>query len=159
MKFLPHPFASLGLFVLWLALAQSLSPGHFAVAALVALAGGRTLTLLDAPRARIRRPSAIVTLAARLVVDMVASNVATLRAILAKDAARPDFLDVPIGLRDPYALAALSIVVTCTPGTIWVEFDDVKGVLTLHVVDLKDAAQMRTFIQQRYEAPIREIFE
>ena len=87
------------------------------------------------------------------------ANLATLRSILSARPPRASFLDVPIGLRDPYALATLSIVVTCTPGTIWVEFDDTTGVLTLHVLDLDDPARMVAFIQRRYEAPIREIFE
>jgi multicomponent K+:H+ antiporter subunit E len=157
--FLPHPLASAALFALWLLLAQSLSPGHLLIAALTALGGGATLALLDAPRARIRRPAAILTLGGRLAVDMLAANLATLRSILSARPPRASFLDVPIGLRDPYALATLSIVVTCTPGTIWVEFDDTTGVLTLHVLDLDDPARMVAFIQRRYEAPIREIFE
>ena len=46
-----------------------------------------------------------------------------------------------------------------TPGTVWAGFSEQKGVLTLHVLDLKDENHWIRLIKLRYEQPLKEIFE
>ena len=53
----------------------------------------------------------------------------------------------------------LALIVTATPGTLWVSFDPAKGVLTLHVLDLIDEDAWIATIKQRYERYLLEIFE
>ena len=62
-------------------------------------------------------------------------------------------------MKDPHGLAALSCIVTYTPGTVWAEFAEEEGLLTLHVLDLKDEAYWIHKIQHDYERPLKEIFE
>ncbi len=45
---------------------------------------------------------------------------------------------IPLDLRDPFGLTVLSIVLTATPGTLWVQYDSDTGRLLLHVLDLTD---------------------
>ena len=56
-------------------------------------------------------------------------------------------------------LALLSCIITYTPGTVWSGFSEEKGLLTLHVLDLRDQQYWINLIQQRYERPLKEIFE
>jgi multicomponent K+:H+ antiporter subunit E len=69
------------------------------------------------------------------------------------------FMDIPLELRAPYGLATLAIIITSTPGTLWVNFDSAKGVLTIHVLDLVDETAWIATIKQRYERRLMEIFE
>ena len=62
-------------------------------------------------------------------------------------------------LRAPYGLGLLALIVTATPGTLWVAFDPARGVLTLHVLDLIDEDAWIRTIKQRYERYLLEIFE
>ena len=67
---------------------------------------------------------------------------------------------VPLELRDPVGLAALSMVTTVVPGTVWSELALDHSALLLHVWDVGDeeAAFVARF-KARYEQPLREIFE
>lgn len=159
MTLLPHPLLSLSFFLLWLALAQSVSPGQIALGVFIALLGGWSLRVLDAPRARLRRPAAFAVLLGRVLVDMVGSCVSMAGLILSGRPARQAFVVVPLAIRDPSALALLAVAISATPGTIWVGFDEALGDLTLHVADLDDAGRLAAVVKARYEAPIREMFE
>lgn len=157
----PSPWMSGTLFILWLLLNQSISAGHIVLAAAVALVGGWTLTALALPQARLRRPTAILHLAARVLVDIVRSNIAVGRIILGfgPSGRTPGFVDIPLELRDPYGLAALACIITATPGTLWVGFDAASGTLTIHVLDLTEEREWIGNIKTRYERLLLEIFE
>jgi multicomponent K+:H+ antiporter subunit E len=66
---------------------------------------------------------------------------------------------IPLELRDPHGLAVLAVIVTATPGTVWVDLDHATGTLTLHVLDLKDESEWIGWIKNRYEKRLRGIFE
>ena len=69
------------------------------------------------------------------------------------------FITIPLDLRSPYGLAALACIITSTPGTIWVNFESAKGMLTIHVLDLIDESAWIRTIKHRYERLLLEIFE
>ena len=103
-----------------------------------------------------------VLLLSRVFVDILRSNIGVARIVLGlhgKRAVRSAFLEVPLDLRDPHGLAALSTIVTSTPGTIWVDLSLDGATLTLHVLDLHDEQAWIDTIKQRYERLLMEIFE
>jgi multicomponent K+:H+ antiporter subunit E len=111
---------------------------------------------------RLRRPQMAFLLLWRVFVDILRSNVAVARIVLGltgKRAVHSGFLEVPLDLRDPHGLAALSTIVTSTPGTIWVDLSPDSATLTLHVLDLHDEQASIDIIKQRYESLLMEIFE
>lgn len=160
-KLLPFPIMSAGLLALWLLLNQALSPGHVLLGIMVALVGGWTLTTLQIPKARLRRPTAVFRLTALVLIDIVRSNIAVARIILGPDqkGRRSGFIKIPLELRDPYGLAILACIITSTPGTLWVDFDAGSGILTIHILDLVDEDEWIRTIKARYEDPLREMFE
>lgn len=159
-RLVPFPLLSAGLLVLWLLLNQTLSLGHLLLGSVVALGGGWTMAALEAPRARLRRPGAIIRLSSLVLADIVRSNIAVARIVLGLGGRRPTsgFVKVPLDLRDPYGLAALACIITSTPGTLWVNFDRASGLLTIHVLDLIDESEWVRTIKGRYERPLLEIF-
>jgi multicomponent K+:H+ antiporter subunit E len=158
---LPHPLVSAGLLVLWLLLNTTFSVGHILLGSAVALSGGWALSALRPPQARIRRPGAILRLAARVFADIVRSNVAVARIVLGLEGREraSGFVNIPLDLRDPYGLAALACIITSTPGTLWVKHDPATGMLTIHVLDLVDEEEWFRTIKSRYERLLLEIFE
>jgi multicomponent K+:H+ antiporter subunit E len=158
-RLLPFPLVSAGLFVLWLLLNQTVSPGHVLLGILAGVFGGWALTPLEPPKARVRRAGAIFRLAILVAVDIVRSNIAVARIVLglAGTRRRSGYAEIPLELRNPYGLAVLACIITSTPGTLWVDFDPASGKLTIHVLDLIDeSAWMRT-IKGRYERLLLEI--
>ena len=160
MRWLPFPLMSAALLILWLLLNQTLSLGHTLLGSLVALIGGWVLTLLGSPNFRVRRPAVLIGLSAAVLADIIRSNIAVARIILGfgRRERRSGFVDIPLDLRNQYALAALACIITSTPGTLWVGFDGANGTLTIHVLDLIDENEWIRTIKGRYERPLLEIF-
>lgn len=160
-RILPYPFLSTALLATWLLLNQSLSPGQVLLGILVGLIGGWTLSALDVPRGKFRRPLAAMRLFVLVMTDIVRSNIAVAAIVLgfAKREWTSGFVDIPLELRNPYGLIALSFIITSTPGTVWVDFDAAAGHLRIHVLDLVDQADWHATIKGRYERLLLEIFE
>lgn len=160
-KLLPAPLTSVAVFVMWLALARSASAGQLAIALVLAVAvplvTGNVL-----PTVRVRRPLVAARFLVRIAGDVVRSNVAVAWGVIAWRWRKPasKFVIVPLDLRDPVGLAALSMVTTIVPGTVWSELALDRSALLLHVwnVDDEEAVVVARF-KARYEQPLREIFE
>lgn len=160
-RLLPFPILSCGLLVLWLLLNQTISLGQFLIGCVLAFVCGLILTTLQLPRERVRRPSAVLRLFALVTVDIIRSNIAVGRIILGlgRRQRTSGFVNIPLDLRNPYALAVLACIITSTPGTLWVSFDRQKGLLMIHVLDLIDEGEWIRTIKGRYEPHLLEIFE
>ena len=159
-RLLPFPIVSASLLAFWLLLNQTLSPGHILLGSAVALIGGWGLAALQPPKAYPRRPDRILLLAALVFVDIVKSNIAVARIILGleRTTRTSGFVEIPLELRNPYGLAILACIITSTPGTLWVDFDEASGTLTIHVLDLIDKTEWIRIIKRRYERLLLEIF-
>ncbi|SPP91689.1 Na+/H+ antiporter subunit E [Bradyrhizobium vignae] len=160
-RLLPFPIVSSCLLALWLLLNQAVTFGHILLGCLVALVGGRILTVLEIQSVRVRRPGVIMRLLARVTVDIVRSNLAVGRIVLGfgRRQRAPGFVEIPLDMRAPYGLASLACIITSTPGTLWVNFDAQRGALTIHVLDLVDEEEWIRTIKDRYERHLLEIFE
>lgn len=159
-RMVPHPLLSLALLAMWLLL-NGPSLGHALLGGAIALVAGWALSALEPERLRLRRPGAMLRLAGIVGLDIIRSNIAVAGLILTGDRRgrrRSGFVKVPLRLRDPAALAVLSIIVTATPGTAWLEYDPETGVLLLHVFDLVSEEAWQNLIRDRYEALLLEVF-
>lgn len=159
-RIMPYPILSVFLFGMWLLLSQSLSAGHIVLGSIIGIAGGFAISSLQMPSGRVRRPFSIVRLAFVVLSDIIRSNIAVARIILSPSGkANSGFVTIQIELRSHYGLAVLACIITSTPGTVWVNFDNTKGKLLIHVLDLIDQATWIDIIKNRYERPLMEIFE
>ena len=157
---LPHPLLALGLFATWLLLSGSISAGDVLVALVAALAIPQVMRLLEPDRSGVRSPGAVLRLASYFAVDVVRSNYAVATIILGRRKRQrvSGFIHVPLDLGNRYGLAVLAIIVTSTPGTLWVQYDRPSGRLLLHVLDLVEEQDWIDLIKGRYERLLLEIF-
>jgi multicomponent K+:H+ antiporter subunit E len=109
---------------------------------------------------RIHRPLWLAWLVGGVAKDMLMSNLRVAWAILARPQRQlhPGFVAIPLELRDANGIAALAMIITFTPGTAWAQLSADRRVLLVHVFDAMDLNAAATFIQERYERPLREIF-
>lgn len=147
---------------LWLLLNESLSLAQVVLGIVLAVIFTWGASTLRPLHARIRRVDTAVLLALVVIKDIVLNNLHVARIVL--DPTRPrtlrsGFVRIPLALRDPHGLAALAVIVTSTPGTVWAGLSPTDDVLTLHVLDLEDEDAVIRLIKQRYERPLRRIFE
>jgi multicomponent K+:H+ antiporter subunit E len=157
-RMLPFPLVSAGLLVLWLLVNQTLSPGHLLLGGAVALAGGWLLRALEPPMGRPQRLRSIIRLMGFVAADVIRSNVAVALIVLGLRDRTSGFVHIPLELRQPYGLAILACIITSTPGSLWVGFDEATGTLTMHVLDLIDEGEWIRTIKGRYERLLLEIF-
>ncbi|HWK49533.1 MAG TPA: Na+/H+ antiporter subunit E [Steroidobacter sp.] len=151
-----------GLTVLWLVLTESLTLGNTLLGLVVAFGMVLSFQKLRPVRPRLRNVYVGFILLFVVLKDIIKSNIAVGRIVLGLTGGRTvksDFLDIPLDLRDPHGLAVLAMIVTATPGTVWSGLTDDSSVLRLHVLDLQDPEEWIRTIKQRYERPLREIFE
>ena len=160
-RWLPFPLAWGLLFGLWLLLNQTLAAGHVILGAIVAFAATHALKLLDPPPTVLRRPVTMLRLAALVLADIVRSNIAVARIVIYPYGRKQTsgFVEIPLELRHPAALATLACIITATPGTAWARYDSVRGILTMHILDLVDEETWVRTIKDRYERRLLEIFE
>jgi multicomponent K+:H+ antiporter subunit E len=159
-RFLPFPLMSAFLLAAWLLLNQTLSAGHIVFGCLVAIVGGGALTLVEPPKRRPLRPRLVLQLALQVLADILRSNMAVARIILGLGPrATSGFVRIPLEMRNSYGLAALAVIITSTPGTVWVDFNSGSGILIIHVLDLVDEATWIRTVKHRYERLLLEIFE
>lgn len=158
---LPSPLLSLELLVLWILLMQSASAGTLALGAILAVFWPAATSAWRPTRVRVRNPFTILRLFARVVLDMLRSNVQVAREILAgpRPGTRRAFVEIPLELEDPNGLAVLAMIVTFTPGTVWVQLSAERPLVLLHVLSFEDEAALVRFIKHRYERLLIEIFQ
>lgn len=159
-RILPHPILTIALTLFWLILQQSASVGNLLLGLAIGLSAGLATRSLGLDKPKMGKPWKAVELVFVVLADIVRSNAAVAWVILTHGNSPrvAGFLRVPLKLRDHTALAFLSIILTATPGTVWLEFDEEAGELLLHVLDLVDEEQWIDLITKRYERRLLEIF-
>ena len=160
-RWVPFPLPWVLLVGLWLLLNQTLAPGQVILGALVAPVATHGLKLLDPPPIRLRGMATLLELVGLVLADIVESNIAVARIILRPGRSKrtSGFVRIPLELRHPVALATLACIITATPGTAWVRYDSVRGILTMHILDLIDHETWVRTVKDRYERRLLEIFE
>lgn len=160
-RLLPAPVLSLALFALWLLLNQSISAGHILLGIFVAVVMPLLTASFRPAPARIRRPRMLLRLILTVGWDVVRSNLEVGRDTLRSAWRMPAsaFVRIPLDLRDANALAALAIITTVVPGTVWCELALDRSAVLLHVWHLQDEAAFIAHYKSRYERPLMEIFE
>ena len=160
-RLFPAPLLSAALIVAWLVLNASLAAGDVLLAVGLGLAVPALLAPLRPARPRIRHPLTVLRLIAVVGRDVLWSNALVLRTLITRPG-RPmhkRFVRIPLELRDPSALAALAVITTVVPGTVWCELARDSSALLLHVWDAPDEAAFIAHYKRSYEQPLREIFE
>jgi multicomponent K+:H+ antiporter subunit E len=146
---------------LWLALARAVSFGQFLIGLVLALVVPSVTSNLRPATVRVRRPLVVVRFILKVGYDVVLSNLQVAWGVITWRWRKPasKFVIVPLELRDPLGLAALAMVTTVVPGTVWSELALDRSALLLHVWDVGEERAFVARFKSRYEMPLREIFE
>lgn len=170
-RWLPTPFRSLFLFIVWLLLDNSVSVGHIILGALLALLIPLFSMSFRDPQPLILKPGLAFKQLLIVLYDIIVANLQVALLILGPSKnLRPGFVKVPIDLMHEMPITILASCVSLTPGTVSAEVyplikslneDDepAQRYLLIHVLDLDDEQALIKQIKARYEAPLKEIFQ
>ena len=68
-------------------------------------------------------------------------------------------MPIALDLTHPTAITLLATIITTTPGTVSCIVDEERRLILVHALDCSNPVEMAGEIKQRYEVPLREIFE
>lgn len=159
-RLVPHPLLAVLLAGMWLLLKESLAPVDVLTGVVLGLVVSRVMVALEQEPPSIKRPLTAIELFLVVSYDVIRSNFAVVAITLDKRRkAHSGFINVSLDIRSPYALAALSTIITATPGTFWAAYDTRTNVVTIHVLDLVDPEYWVDTIKTRYEKRLKAVFE
>jgi multicomponent K+:H+ antiporter subunit E len=158
-SWLPYPIASGFVFLVWLMLHTSLAPIHVLSGLVLSLSIPPLLKGALDDRVTVRRPGVALRLAGIVLWDIVVANIAVARRVLGSlPRLRPGFIEVPLDITHPDAIALFASIIAITPGTVVADVDDARTRILVHVLDLHSPEQLVMEIKHRYERPLKEIF-
>jgi multicomponent K+:H+ antiporter subunit E len=160
-RIFPYPLLTIALLIMWLLLQQSLGLGQVLLGFVIAWAASLIMARLQPHKPRIRRPGLILKLAWRVALDVLRSNIAVTRILLAGETRKTTagFIQMPLQLRDPMGLAVLACIITATPGSAWLEYSAAEDSVLIHVLDLIDEHEWVDTVKRQYETLLLEIFQ
>jgi multicomponent K+:H+ antiporter subunit E len=170
-KWLPTPFMSILLFCVWLLLNNSFSAGHILLAAILAILIPLVSNPFRTKQPMIIKPGLAFRHLMLVLYDIITANAQVAVLILGPNKKlTPGFVKVPLDLTHSMPITILASTVSLTPGTVsaevypWAESivegeQPQQSFLLIHVLDLKDEQALIDTIKQRYEAPLKEIFQ
>lgn len=159
-RLLPHPLLTPILALVWLLLNNSASFGHILLGLLLGWFIPWFTLRFWPERVRIRRPLTLLRFIAVVLYDIVVANLSVARRILGRpDRLRPAFVSVPLELKTDLAISLLANTICLTPGTVSARLAPDRASLLVHGLHVPDADALVLSIKQRYEAPLKEVFE
>ena len=159
-RWLPHPVTSVLLFVVWLLLNHTLSAGHVVLGAALGFLIPLFTQRFFPESVYLRRPGTMLRFLVIVLWDIVVASITVTRLSLGPvSKLRPRFVRIPVALDDDFALTALASTISLTPGTVSAEIAPDRGHILIHALDVDDEAALVRTIKERYEAPIKEMFQ
>ncbi|MDI3514640.1 MAG: Na+/H+ antiporter subunit E [Gammaproteobacteria bacterium] len=159
-RWLPHPWLTLMLVLLWMLLLNEFSVGGLLVGFVLAIVISRLTSQFWPERPPIKSYRKALSYLGLVAWDVVVANLQVTRLILFRPAARLDvrWVVLPLELRSPEAITVLAGTITMTPGTVSCDLSADGRSLLVHCLDAPDTEEAVRQMKDRYEARLKEIF-
>lgn len=158
-RVLPFPSLSLVLWLAWLLL-NGFSAGHALLGVVLAVVLPLTTRPFWPNVPRISNLPRMFGFVVVVLYDIIAANISVAIKVLGPlKSLRPGFVEFPLELDDDFAIALLASTISLTPGTVSADVSQDRKTLLIHALDVNDPAALVAEIKQRYERPLKEIFE
>lgn len=158
-KIFPHPILVVVLWVTWLLLNNSVSPGHMVLGLVVAVSLALLTSGFWPEKVAIKSPLTLVKFFGVVMWDIVVANTTVAKLILGKNAdLKPAFFYVDIDLDTPLGISILTNTISLTPGTVACDLTPDHKRLLVHALHVEDIPKTIKAIKQRYEAPLKKVF-
>jgi len=159
-RWLPHPLLSLFMWAQWLLLANEISGGHLVLGALLAWLIPYATQSFWPQAMTLHKPWVAIKFTVRVLGDIILANLVVAKLILGSPKKlKPAFITLPLELEQDFAITLLASTISLTPGTVSADLTPDGRYLIVHTLHTDDPAATLATIKERYEAPLKEIFE
>src|SRR3546814_18685954 len=148
----PYPILAFSLVVVWLLL-NGWSIGHLILGSIVGVFASWGMAALKPDKPRLRKWYLLPKLFGIVMIDIIRSNIGVARVVLmGRDKGHySGFINIPLDLADPTALAILAVIITGTPGSAWLDYDSWPKSVLIHVLILIAVDECPARSKQRTE--------
>lgn len=159
-RWLPHPWLTLVLVLLWMLLLNSFSVGGVLMGVVLGVLISHLTSQFWPERPPIKSFAKAFSYLGLVAWDVVVANLQVTRIILFRraDALAVRWVVLPLELRSPEAISVLAGTITMTPGTVSCDLSADGRSLLVHCLDAPDAEEAVRAMKDRYEARLKEIF-
>ncbi|WP_108445056.1 Na+/H+ antiporter subunit E [Halomonas denitrificans] len=159
-RWLPLPLLSILLLVVWLLMVRSIAPGQILLGGVLALLIPlATYRFWDA-QPHVAKPGLLLRFVARVLVDILVANIQVAWLIInPRQRMRPAFVVYPLMLEERFTITLLASTISLTPGTVSANLRMDGKSLLIHTLDMEDEDALIETIRERYERPLKEIYE
>ena len=159
-RWFPHPALSGFMLLLWLLLANSISVGQLLLGSLLAWVIPWFTQGFWPESLRLRKPLVLLRFMALVCWDIVIANmILAVRILGPMQRLQPAFMRVPLDIEQEFTITLLASTISLTPGTVSADLNIEGRYLLVHSLHVTDIDAAIAEIKQRYEAPLKEVFE
>lgn len=159
-QWFPHLALSGFMLVLWLLLVNDISGGHLLLGAFLAWIIPYLTQDFWPESIRLRKPGLAVKFVLLVLWDIVVANlILVVRVLGPMKTLQPAFMIVPLDIKEDFTITLLASTISLTPGTVSADLSPNRDYLLVHNLHVDDMAAAIADIKQRYEKPLKEIFE
>jgi len=151
---------SVFMLVLWLLRVNDVSGGHLVLGAFLAwiipfLTQGFWPEVMT-----FSRPGLALRFMLLVLWDIVLANmILVVRILGSSKKLQPAFMIVPLDIKQDFTITLLASTISLTPGTVSADLSVDRSHLLVHSLHVDDVGATVAELKQRYEAPLKEIFE
>lgn len=156
----PHKMLSVYMVIVWLLLNNSIAPGQVLLGAFLAWLIPWLTQAFWPEVLHIRKPLLVMKMGVIIFYDIIIANlILAVRILGPVDKLQPAFVKVPLDIDHDFTIALLASIISLTPGTVSADVSKDGRYLLLHCLHVTDVEVEIRLVKERYETPLKEIFE
>lgn len=159
-QWFPHPSLSVFMLMLWLLLVNEVSGGHLMLGTFLAWLIPFLTQSFWPESMTVRNPWIAIRFVALVLWDIVLANlILAVRLLGPHRKLQPAFMVLPLDIEQDFTITLLASTISLTPGTVSADLSMDRRYLLIHCLHVTDIDAAIAEMKQRYEAPLKEIFE
>ena len=156
----PHPGLSVFMLLLWLLLANDVSVGQVVLGSILAWVIPWLTQGFWPESLRLRHPLVLIKFVLVVFWDILVANMILAVRILGPiNKLQPAFMQVPLDIHHEFTITLFASTISLTPGTVSADLSLDRRYLLVHSLHVTDIDAAIAEMKQRYEAPLKEVFE
>lgn len=159
-SWLRTPLLSILLLIVWLLLVRSIAPGQILLGGVLSLVIPLVTRRFWDTQPNVKQPWLLLRFVLRVLSDIVTANIEVAWLIInPRRRLRPAFVEYPLLLEERFTITLLANTISLTPGTVSANLRMDGKTLLIHALNVEDEAALIEEIRERYERPLKEIYE
>lgn len=159
-SWLRTPLLSLLLLIVWLLLVRSMAFGHILLGGVLSIIIPLVTQRFWDAQPDVRKPWLLLRFVLRVLGDIIVANMEVAWLIINPwRRMQPAFVEYPLMLQERFTITLLANTISLTPGTVSANLRMDGRTLLIHALNVEDEAALIEEIRERYERPLKEIYE